>query len=251
MRKNMEFRLLLSGKNNAARNMAIDEAIMQSGQPTLRLFGWYPPAVSIGFFQGIEQEVDLEKCKNLGVDVIRRITGGGAVFHDQEITYSFFVDESYGLVSRDIMDSYKQICGGIVSGLRKLGLEAEFKPINDIIVNGKKISGNAQTRKNGIVLQHGTILSDVNPERMFSVLKVPNEKIKDKMIEAVENRVTSLKKELGGEPDESYIQQVLISGFKESLGLNLIPWELMESEKKAADELYETKYSTRKWNFMR
>jgi len=215
------------------------------------LFAWSPPAVSIGFFQGIEQEVDLEKCKNLGVDVVRRITGGGAVFHDHEITYSFFVDESCSLVSRDIMESYWQICGGVIEGLRKIGLDAEFVPVNDIVVNGKKISGNAQTRKNGIVLQHGTILLDVNPERMFSVLNVPNEKIKDKMIEAVENRVTSLKKELGREPEDNSIQRALVSGFKESLGLELTQGELTESERKDADELYETKYLTKKWNFMR
>ncbi|MBN2517953.1 MAG: lipoate--protein ligase family protein [Candidatus Altiarchaeota archaeon] len=247
----MDFRLLLDGNDFAARNMGIDEAILLSGSPTLRLYGWDPPAVSIGFFQGIRQEVDIEICKESGVDVIRRITGGGAVFHEHEITYSFVVSESAGLVSRNILESYGQICGAVVSGLRRLGLRAEFKPINDIVVGNKKISGSAQTRKNGVVLQHGTLLLDVNPKKMFSLLKVPNEKIRDKMIQAVEERVTSLNRELGRILDYNSIQRALISGFKENLDLDFVEGSLTDTEKKAADDLYKNKYSTRGWNFMR
>lgn len=247
----MEYRLLDTGMNEAAMNMAIDEAIMLSKKPTLRFFGWKPPTVSIGYFQGMEQEVDLDACKAHGIDVVRRVTGGGAVFHDQELTYSYFVPEDSGEVSRTILESYDQICGFVIGGLRKLGLEAEFKPINDIIVNGKKISGNAQTRKNGMVLQHGTILLGVDVKKMFSLLKVPDEKIRDKMISVVEERVTSVEKELGRSVTFDEVKEKIVEAFQESGMRVLREGALSKEEEEKAKELYENKYSTKKWNFMR
>ena len=249
----MEYRLLETEKNTAAMNMSIDEAIMLSGTPTLRFFAWEPPAVSLGYFQGIKQEVDLERCKELGVDVIRRLTGGGAVYHDKELTYSFFVGEGSGEVSRNILDSYGQICGFVIGGLKKLGLEAEFKPVNDIIVNGKKISGNAQTRRGGMILQHGTILLDVDPKEMFSILKVPNEKIRDKMISAAEERVTSVSKELGTTIGFEEVKNAIIEAFQsqDSCMWVLKQGGLSKGELETAKELYRDKYSTKEWNFMR
>jgi len=184
-------RLLMHEANDAFTNMAIDEAVIKSGTPTLRLYSWQPPAVSIGYFQSLEAEVDTEKCSMLGIDVVRRITGGGAVFHHDELTYSLIVPED--MVPHDIMESYGLVCGVIVKALKSHGIEAEYAPINDIIVNGKKISGSAQTRREGMVLQHGTILFDVDPEKMFSILKVPDEKLKDKLIKDVRERVTSFR----------------------------------------------------------
>ena len=114
------------------------------------------------------------------MDYVRRITGGGAVFHDNELTYSIVIPESHPQIPKNIIDSYKRICGAIMKGLDKLGIDSKYFPINDILTNNKKISGNAQTRKSKTVLQHGTILMDVDVEKMFSLLKVPDEKIKDK-----------------------------------------------------------------------
>jgi lipoate-protein ligase A len=204
--------------------------------------------VSLGYFQSAEQELDLAACKNFGVDVVRRLTGGGAVFHDKELTYSIVIPEKANLVSRNILESYGQICGFVVEGLRKLGLPAEFKPINDIIINGKKISGNAQTRRGGMVLQHGTVLLDVDVKKMFSLLKVPDEKIRDKMISAVEERVTSVNRELGTTNSFETVKQSLISAFE--LGTTK-EGKLSEIEMKTARELSKEKYSSREWNFMR
>jgi len=264
----MEYRLLDTKSNSAAMNMAIDEAILQSGIPTLRFFGWNPPAVSIGYFQGILQEVDLEACQGAGIDVVRRLTGGGAVFHDKEITYSFFVSEESKEVSRDIIESYGQICGFIIDGLKSLGLNATFAPVNDITVNGKKISGNAQTRRRGMILQHGTILLDVDVKKMFSLLKVPDEKIRDKMISAVEERVTSVSHELGKEVGYGEVKESIIQAFNQPSHMrsaftkckepatklqvrNLVEGELSNNEKEKAQKLFETKYATRKWNHLR
>jgi len=252
----MEFRLLDTGKNSAAINMAIDEAIMLSGIPTLRFYDWEPPAVTIGYFQGIEQEVNLEAAENNGVDIVRRLTGGGAVFHDKELTYSIIIPENENIVSRNILESYGQICCFVVEGLRKLGLRAEFKPINDIIVNNKKISGNAQTRRGGMILQHGTVLLDVDVRKMFSLLKVPDEKLKDKMIAAAEERVTSVNKELsttsrgelGTTTTFKTVKSSLISSFE--LGTTK-EGALTETEKKKANDLSKDKYASKGWNFMR
>jgi len=240
--------LIDTEKSSAAMNMAIDEAVMLGGTPTLRFYNWDPPAVSIGYFQGIEQEVDLAKCAQMGVDVVRRLTGGGAVFHEAELTYSLILPEKSKVVSHDILESYGQICGFVVEGLRKLGLPAEFKPINDIIVNGRKISGNAQTRRGGMILQHGTVLLDVDVKKMFSLLKVPDEKLRDKMITAAEERVTSVRKELGTTKGFKEVRLALVSAFE--LGTTT-EGKLSQPELEKASELLESKYSTREWNFMR
>ncbi len=245
-----KFRLLKTGYNNAFMNMAIDESILQSKvMPTIRLYGWKPSAVSIGYFQSLKEEVDLGKCKEFGVDFIRRVTGGGAVYHDKELTYSFIAPEE--IVSKDILESYKEICVGVIKGLEKLEIKAEFAGINDIVTEGKKISGNAQTRKQGMVLQHGTILMDLDVERMFSLLKVPSEKIRDKMIKNVKERVTSIKNILGKEIGFKELSNKIADGFREALNLDLVEKELTKEELELAKWLEERKYKTKEWNFRR
>jgi len=142
----------------------------------------------VHYLQSIEKEVNLPACEKYGVDVTRRITGGGAVYHDYdgEITYSIVAPEADPKMPADILESYELICGAIVNGLAGLGVDAEFKPVNDIVAGGKKISGNAQTRRHGVILQHGTILVDSDIRRMFQVLRVSDAKISDKLIQAVE-----------------------------------------------------------------
>ena len=155
------WRIIDYTENDAFMNMAIDEAVSEavgSGEslPTIRFYGWKPSAVSIGYFQSLDKEVDIASCERAGVDIVRRRTGGGAVYHDMvgEITYSVIAPEA--LFPKDILASYREICGWIIDSLAILGIKAEFKPINDIVVGNKKISGNAQTRRGGVLLQHGT-----------------------------------------------------------------------------------------------
>ena len=167
-----QWRLVKIIEENGAKQMAIDEAMLIARSKnkvpnTLRFFTWKPAAVTIGFFQSLKQEVALEKAFALGVDTIRRYTGGGAVFHENELTYSIVLSEKD--VPKGIIDSYKFLCRGIINGLNFLGLKSEFKPINDIVIKGKKISGNAQTRRNNVVLQHGTIICDVDVSKMLQL----------------------------------------------------------------------------------
>ncbi len=194
------WRVLRYETSSAAMNMSLDEAIAEAvsfrvAGPTLRFYGWEPAAVSIGRFQALEEVVDLEGCKRLGVDVVRRSTGGGAVFHDsgKELTYSVICPED--MMPKDINEAYREIGGWIVNALKFLGIEGAFEPINDVLVNGKKISGSAQSRRQGIFVQHGTLLFDIDRVRMFSVLKVPPEKVDAQGLEQPADRVTSVREQ--------------------------------------------------------
>jgi lipoate-protein ligase A len=246
----MKWRFIPYRENDAFLNMGIDEAVSESvasgeSPPTIRFWGWIPRAVSIGYFQSLEREIDLEECKKHGIDVVRRRTGGGAVFHDSEITYSIIGKQD--LFQKDIIASYREICGCIIDGLGELGIESEFKPINDIITAGKKISGNAQTRRNGILLQHGTLLYEVDVDKMFSLLKVPDEKIRDKMIATVKERVTSVKAQKDVSSEE--VIEALKKGFMN--GREFVEEELSEKELLRAKELAQSRYKTKEWNWMR
>ena len=222
----MTFRLLETGTNPGAFNMGLDEAILNAvaegrKPPTLRFYGWNPPTVTLGYFQGLEDEVDREACAREGVDVVRRVTGGGAVFHDAELTYSIVLPEGHPVARPGILESYRVLCEGIVRGLALFGLQGEFAPLNDVLIEGRKVSGNAQTRKRGCILQHGTILLDVDVDRMFALLKVPSEKMKGKLIEDVKQRVTSLRHQLGRTVDLDEAASVFATGFSSALGASL------------------------------
>ncbi|UCD44706.1 MAG: lipoate--protein ligase family protein [Candidatus Bathyarchaeota archaeon] len=251
------WRLIDMRIEEAPTQMAIDEAIAYArtkGETpnTIRLYRWNPSAVSIGYFQSLEKEVDLEACSSLGVDVIRRITGGGAVFHDYngEITYSLVAPDDDPKIPADILTSYELICGAIVEGLAKIGVDSEFKPVNDIIAGGRKISGNAQTRRHGVVLQHGTVLVDSDIRKMFQVLRVSDAKISDKLIQVVEDRVTNIRRYLGRDVPFDEVREALISGFEQTLDMELVPGELTDYEEELVDE-YRERYRSREWVYKR
>ncbi|MFH1588572.1 MAG: biotin/lipoate A/B protein ligase family protein [Candidatus Diapherotrites archaeon] len=253
--KKMEFRLLETGFNDAFTNMAVDEAINQlhkeTDKPVVRFYGWKPNAISIGYFQSMKEEVELEECKKEGVDLVRRITGGGAVFHQNELTYSFVCSEQSNLVSKNILDSYKKICNSLVLGFKELELTAEFVPLNDIVVNNQKISGNAQTRRNNNVLQHGTILIEVDVDKMFSLLLVPDEKMKGKLVENIKQRVTSINNQLERKVEFNEVSKAMKQGFEENFNAELVKGELTEKELSLAEEIKKEKFSSHEWNFKR
>ena len=235
-------RVLETGHNPGPWNMALDEVLMHSADydvPILRLYGWQPPAVSIGYFQGIDEEVDVKKCEQLGIDVVRRLTGGGSVLHESELTYSF-ITKTY---PKNIMESYSLICDPVVMCINKLGFNAKFAPLNDIVVGNKKVSGNAQTRKKNTLLQHGTILLDVDVEKMFSVLRIPSEKIKDKMISDAKSRVTGL--------DRTFEQVAcaLKESFGEKFGSETIADNPTIQETEKTKKLAREKYASEPWNW--
>jgi lipoate---protein ligase len=236
--------VLETGYNPATLNMAIDEALMETmaDGPILRIYGWKPAAISIGYFQSMRDEVDLQKCDQLGLDVVRRLTGGGAVLHEFELTYSFITRQ----YPQNILESYRWICDAIVMSINRLGVDASFVPLNDIVVEGKKVSGNAQTRKNGVLLQHGTLLLGLDINKMFSVLKVSSEKLRDKMIKDVKGRVTYL---AGTTFDE--MASSLKSSFAQKFDADIVDYSLSAEEISRAEWLAEQRYCSKEWNFRR
>ncbi len=248
----MEWRVIPLERHDCHYNMALDQAIeehVRSGQsgPTIRFYGWEPSAVSIGCFQCMGDEVSLERCEELGIGYVRRRTGGGAVFHDSkgEVTYS--VVGPLSIFPQGIRESYREICGWVIRGLANLGIESEFVPINDVVSRGKKISGSAQTRGSGVLLQHGTVLYDLDLERMFSLLKVSREKISDKLLRDARDRVTCVR--WLRDVSQAELYRSLLSGFTE--GKEFALGSASESETARAGELAQSLYRTKGWNLSR
>jgi len=236
-------------------NMAMDEAIARcvgSGRspPTLRLYGWSPSAVSIGYFQEVLEEVDLDFCRSKGVEVVRRLTGGGAVIHTAgELTYSLIVKEEEPSVPKDVQESYARICAPIVATLRKLGVDAAFRPINDIEVHGRKVSGSAQTRRFGAVLQHGTLLLDMD-FTLLPALTVKAEKLKDKGATDVRGRVTTLREVLRRDLSRERVGALVAEEFGRGFECELMRGSASKEEKGLVPELAE-RYRFREWLFRR
>lgn len=247
----MNWRLIRSDAFSSYRNMALDEAISEhvadGGRPVIRFYKWRPSAVSIGYFQRMKQEVDIDTCEEKGIDYVRRRTGGGAVYHDSagELTYSVIAPEE--MFTDDITKSYHTICGWLIDGLEQLGVNASFAPVNDVVVDGRKVSGNAQTRRNDVLLQHGTILHELDPETMFSALKVDAEKVSDKMIERAEDRVCTVREAANVSREE--LEEALVDSFMDGKQYERSDYRSENVER--AKELVEQRYKTDEWKFSR
>jgi lipoate-protein ligase A len=254
------WRLLELEINDAFMNMAMDETILrariQSAVPnTLRFYRWKPSAVSIGRFQNIEKEVQLDNCRKHNVDVVRRITGGGTVYHDaeDEITYSM-IARKRDLGAEEITAVYSGIYAGLAEALRILGIHADFnqgtaKACPNLTINGKKISGSAQAHRSGVFLQHGTLLSEVNLERMFTFIRVPWAQTLTQIVSVAEKRITSINAELGKTVSTSEVNDALVKGFEKALDIRLTKGELTAGELELSKHLCQEKYATDDWNF--
>ncbi len=272
-----EWRLIKSGIRNGAWNMAIDEAILiahSEGKvpPTLRFYGWNPPTLSIGYFQQVEREVNIDQVKKRGFGFVRRPTGGRAVLHDQELTYSVIVSENYPNMPSTIIDSYLLISQGLLEGFRQLGLKAEIVSLEDemskqkhmslgtsacfdapswyeLVVEGRKVAGSAQTRQRGAILQHGSILLDLDADALFDVLHVPSDQVKKRLKESFANRAVAINQLSAQSIGFEETMQAFISGFTKGMGINLISGELTPYEQRLATELVRSRYGSDTWNF--
>jgi lipoyltransferase/lipoate-protein ligase len=259
------WRILKIETHNAATNMAIDEAILQLRVAevvpnTLRFYRWQPSAVSIGRFQNLEKEVNLENCKKLGVDVVRRMSGGGTVYHDAEgeVTYSV-IAKTEDMGARDITEVYSRIYTAISESLSMMGIPTDYssgdaKNCPNLTVNGKKISGSAQANKSGIVLQHGTLLLDVDLPKMFTLLRVPWANNCMQVVNVAKGKITSVKAQLGHDVTPETAANAIAHGFAVALNIQVIEnvqtvqGELTHEERELAEKLYKEKYSTKEWN---
>ncbi|MCX5833186.1 MAG: biotin/lipoate A/B protein ligase family protein [Deltaproteobacteria bacterium] len=265
------WRYLPFAESGAFENMATDEALLRHAGtapaiPTLRFFGWDPPAVSLGYFQDAMKEVNLSYCREHGIDVVRRPTGGKAVFHDCEVTYSLVAGENHPLFPRGILGTYQVISSAILKALSKLGVEAEMTADGrsrapdglaafcfsvpsryELLVEGRKICGSAQTRSRGVFLQHGSILVDFDPVRTAAVLLSPGESVEQKIRE-MERAVTSLRGHLKEKISPLGLTRVLLEGFEEVFHVRIMPGELTPEERTMKERLLREKYTLEKWN---
>lgn len=258
----MQCRFIDTGYNDAYTNMAIDEAILTyCDKPTLRVYQWSSPSISVGYNQNVNEEINLEKCREHKIVIVRRITGGKAVFHDKEITYSLIVPENAISLPKDVTESCRAIAQGLVIALEKVGLKAEIKkqperlatPIcfnssnwYELSVNNKKISGSAQRRLNGKILQHGPILMDFD-YGMNALLFKSNGAIDS--LENLKKRITSIKNELNTEISYGKLASAIKYGFQKNFSFDFLNDDLSSEEIKLTKKLKSEKYLTDNWNF--
>ncbi|UCG44944.1 MAG: lipoate--protein ligase family protein [Candidatus Bathyarchaeota archaeon] len=252
------WRVLRLGVNDAFTNMAIDEAILSAriaGEVpnTLRFYRWKPSAVSVGRFQDISNEVYVENCRKHGVDIVRRITGGGAVYHDSdgEITYSVTVGES-DLGLKDVAAAYDVICKGLIEATRILGIDADFNPGDprkcpNITIAERKISGSAQARRKQVLLQHGTFLIDTDLEKMFTYLRVPWAETCRDVLPIAEKRLTSVEKELGERVSVEEAFDALVQGFQRVFESQSRDENLTKYERELAKKLRRERFANETW----
>ncbi len=247
----MKWRLINEGKHSEAMHHAIDEVLLNkldNGeiQPTLRF--WYRPHTTIpmGRFQSYNDEVEHEYIEENDIEVVRRITGGGAMFSEpgNVITYSIYIPSDQ--VNSDIEQSYAELDNFAVEALRELGADVNYVPLNDIEHEDGKIGGAAQTRKQNAVLHHTMMSYDMNTKRMLKALRIGKEKVSDKAIKSAEKRVSRISDHIDHSRDE--VVQSLIEKFADE---NSVEWEersLTEEEISKAKKLADDKFSTEEWN---
>ncbi len=254
------WRFLPFEARSAAWNMAVDEAVLQARildvvPNTFRLYRWSPSAVSVGRNEIVEDRVYFKAVDWFGVDVVRRCSGGGTVYHDceGEVTYSIVAKASDLGGFSDISNVYFRIYEAVVDALRLLGVSADFSPGDvkncpNLTVGGKKISGSSQSLSRGYVLQHGTLLRSVNLDKMFQLLKIKDVSC-TQAIDIGHQRMTSIVDELGHNVSVDTVANALKQGFKTILKVQLQEASLTPFEVELAEELYKEKYSTKEWTY--
>lgn len=252
----IEFRLIIDPPMNAAVNMARDRAILEMQSlknpvPTLRIYRWSYPSVTIGYFQKIDDTVNLEYCQKNGISVTRRVTGGGTVLHHKELTYSFTLPVKKKIVPESVEDSFRCIISPIIESIKLLSLKAEYRPVNDIVINNKKISGSAQVRKKGVLQQHGTLLIDIDKQLLYSAIKIKPEVLKSRGFKTPADSITSLCGELKNKADDEFTDDLivkLINSFSDSMNINFLLGDLSIAES-AIMKSYISKFNNEEWNY--
>jgi lipoate-protein ligase A len=260
--------------------MAMDEAITVAHSegkvpPTLRFYGWNPPTLSIGYFQKASVEVDLEALKRQGIGFVRRPTGGRAVLHDQELTYSIIVAENYPDMPSGVTEAYRVLSEGLLRGFQKLGLDAKMVQLDnggekraadvmtsaacfdapswyELVVEGRKVAGSAQMRHKGVVLQHGSVLLDLDVAQLFDLLRFQSDAVKQRLQKAFQSKaiaINALRIELGLKRVNIEDAEVaFLQGFSEGMGVQFEAAEPTDYEVKLAEQIIKEKYAAAEWN---
>ncbi|PYF03481.1 lipoate--protein ligase family protein [Ureibacillus chungkukjangi] len=266
-----------SGPCSPSYNMALDEALLDlhsQGEtpPVIRFYEWNPATLSIGYFQSAEKDIDLEIIKEQKLGFVRRPTGGRAVLHESELTYSIIVNEQYPDMPAGVTEAYRVLSEGLLLGFQNLGLDAYFsipdteekqqdlkKPKSavcfdapswyELVVEGKKVAGSAQTRQKGVILQHGAILLDLDEEKLLSVFKFSSAEAKEKMRQKLPEKAVAINRLTDKEITISQCIEAFKEGFEQALDIELVPYQLTEEQMQYVKNLEATKYLTDEWNF--
>jgi lipoyl(octanoyl) transferase len=260
------YRFVNTGIQDAALNMAIDEAILVHhirGEvpPTLRVFRWSQPSISLGRFQSIEREIESERCQQQGVALVRRPTGGRAVYHRAEFTYSIVIGKREGVPS-GVVAAYAYLAQGLLAALQELGVQAELSDERvskhpsaacfasstqaDLTSSGFKLIGSAQVWKDESLLQQGSLPLDDRAGEFFELLRYPDREARIQALALYREKTTPLHTFV---PDASWenIAQAFKSGFSAALRVPVVEGELSASEWDLARQLVEEKYSKLVW----
>lgn len=271
-----QWRLLDTGPADGFTNMAVDEALLEvfatEGNPTtVRFYGWSPPALSLGYAQSLEREIDLRQCSSLGIDVVRRPTGGRAVLHDHEVTYSVVIGGDDPRVSSGVLAAYLTISQAMIRGLSYLGISAELLPLRrgiplpsdtaspvcfatpssyEVAVGGRKIIGSAQRRAHNVIMQHGSIPLSMNIERLRTVFgrsSLENGLPQGKPDSPLP--MTSLQEAGGRAYDYAEVVAALTQGIAETWQVDIVPGQLTAAERQLSAHLCTTKYHSDVWTW--
>lgn len=233
--------LLLAGEE------ALLESVSNGASPILRFVIFDPTAVLIGYHQAVEQEVNVEEVRKRGWDIGRRPTGGGAIIMGRDqLGWEIYADSS--LVGYTPEEAIKKGADGVIKTLEKLGIKANFRPKNDVEVNGRKISGIGAFSHGKYIAVTGTILVDFDPESMVSALRLTSEKLRDKLAKDFRDRLTWVNRELGKSAEMSDVIRLAKQSFEEALGVKLEESSYTEEEKELISQL-RSKYSSPSWIF--
>ena len=255
---------------NACENMAMDEALFRvlqerGGSPTLRFYGWQRPVLSIGYFQNAGQEINLQQCRAHGLDVIRRPTGGKAVLHDQELTYSVVSKEVPPFFSADLIANYQAICSCLILGFSELGIDVSMAKDHrydrssgmdsicfacpapfELLSRGRKICGSAQFRSRGCFLQHGSILLefDVGKNCLFFLNSEETQEQGDHLAQ----KVTSVYGETAKSISPEMLSRIMQRAFETTWHIRFAEGKLTPEEEALKNELLQKKYANPDWN---
>jgi lipoyl(octanoyl) transferase len=273
------WRFIDSGNSTPSFNMALDEALLNwhsEGKipPVIRFYGWNPATLSVGYFQNVEREIDMDAVQELGLGFVRRSTGGRGVLHEHELTYSVIVSEDHPEMPKTVTEAYRVISEGILKGFHHLGLDAYFAVPNtdedrealknprsavcfdapswyELVVEGRKVAGSAQTRQKGVILQHGAILLDLDEDKLFSVFKYPNERVKERMQKAFKSKAVAINDISPKRITLEEAKEAFYKGFAEGLNIELEYYQLTEEELAYVNKIAKERYETDEWNFKR
>ncbi len=229
------FRIIDTGVREGRANIAFDPALIELRQqgrvPDTIRFMRFPPTALIGRHQDLSREINLDNCAEDGVGIVRRLTGGGAIYLDEGQLGWELVFHRASLGIPTLPDLAAAICNAAAAGLRELGVAARFRPRNDIEVGGRKISGTGGFFDGDVLIYQGTVLVDMNPRQMTRALNIPAAKIAKHDLDSAEQRIVTLKELLGDElPDIETIKAALVQGFEKGLGIQTYAGEITAAE---------------------